>query len=74
MSITAAPVAPAPVTTANTGGAPISAQPLASSSAESGVTSEGLSTTDAPAASAGKTSMIGIASGKFHGVITPTTG
>jgi len=66
-------VGPVPVTTVNTGGAPISLQPLASSSADSGVTSEGLSSTQAPACRAGTTSIPGIASGKFHGEITPTT-
>ena len=73
-STTAAPVAPIPVTHRNTGGAPISAQPRASSHADSGVTSEGLTTTAAPASSAGAASTAGMSNGKFHGVITPTTG
>src|SRR6195952_3771976 len=70
-STTAAPVAPRPVTHARTGGAPISFQPRTSSTADSGVTSDGLMTTAAPASSAGTTSTPGMSSGKFHGVITP---
>ena len=73
-STTAAPVAPRPVTHANTGGAPICSQPRANSRADSGVTSEGLTTTAAPASSAATASIPGMSNGKFHGVITPTTG
>ena len=53
---------------------PISDQPRTNSTALSGVTSDGLSSTVAPAASAGMASRPGFANGKFHGVITPTTG
>ena len=73
-STTAAPVAPRPVTHAKTGGAPICSQPRASSRADSGVTSEGLTRTAAPASSAATASTPGMSNGKFHGVITPTTG
>ena len=43
------------------------------SSAVSGVSSAGLSTTVLPAASAGASFHAAIVSGKFHGVISPTT-
>ena len=46
-------------------------QPIAS--AESGVKSEGLTTTGQPAARAGATLRVIIALGKFHGVMMPTT-
>ena len=42
-------------------------------SARSGVSSAGLSTTVFPATSAGASFQAGIAIGKFHGVIAPTT-
>ena len=42
-------------------------------SAESGVCSAGLSTMVAPAASAGPSFQAAISSGKFHGMICPTT-
>jgi hypothetical protein len=41
--------------------------------AVSGVSSDGLSTTPLPAARAGATFQEAMASGKFHGVIRPTT-
>lgn len=56
------------------GGAPTSFQPRTNSTPDSGVTSDGFSSTAQPAASAGGTSRPGIANGKFHGVITPTSG
>ena len=44
-----------------------------SSTAVSGVSAAGFSTTVLPAASAGPSFQEAIASGKFHGVISPTT-
>jgi hypothetical protein len=41
--------------------------------AHSGVSSAGFSTTVLPHTSAGAIFQIGIATGKFHGVIAPTT-
>jgi hypothetical protein len=46
---------------------------LAKHSAVSGVNSAGLSTTAFPAASAGATFHASMSSGKFHGMICPTT-
>ena len=46
---------------------------LAYACATSGVSSDGLSTTELPATSAGITVQCGIASGKFHGVIAAQT-
>src|SRR3546814_16596875 len=54
-------------------GSPASSASTASASAESGVSSAGLRTTVQPAASAGATLRVTIASGKFHGVIAATT-
>ncbi|MCY1396290.1 hypothetical protein D3C76_1390490 [compost metagenome] len=65
---------PRPVTRLNTpSGSPTSWMMAASSSALSGVSSEGLSTRVQPAASAGATFHAAISSGKFHGMIAPTT-
>jgi len=55
-------------------GAPISVQPRANSTALSGVTSDGLRSSEAPAASAAMPSSAAFANGKFHGMINPTTG
>jgi hypothetical protein len=55
------------------GGSPASAPISASSSAVSGVSLAGLSTTVQPAASAGATFHEARLSGKFHGTIAPTT-
>ena len=62
------------VTTLTTpSGAPASASTWASSSAVSGVSSAGLSTTEQPAASAGPSLRVAIAAGKFHGVSSSAT-
>ena len=55
------------------GGRPASAASSANASAVSGVNSAGLRTTVQPAASAGATFHASISSGKFHGMICPTT-
>ena len=54
-------------------GSPISVAISASACSGSGVTSEGLSTAVQPAASAGASFQALVTSGKFHGVIRPTT-
>ena len=65
---------PGPATTLSTpSGSPASRAMRSSSSAVSGVSSAGLRTTVLPAASAGATFHDAITSGKFHGVIRPTT-
>ena len=70
----AAPVPPSPVMMLTTpGGRSASAQISASSSAVSGVVSAGLSTTVLPHASAGAIFQAAISSGKFQGMIEPTT-
>lgn len=67
-------VRPSPCTTLKRpGGTPASTASSASLSAEKGVSSEGLSTTALPAASAAPTFHDIMTSGKFHGVIAPTT-
>ncbi len=67
-------VLPGPTTTLTTPGAiPASSAISAKRSAVSGVSSAGFSTTVLPAASAGASFQEAIASGKFHGVIRPTT-
>ena len=67
-------VSPKPVTTFTTpSGIPASAISSASRSAVSGVCSAGLSTTVLPQASAGPSFHAAISSGKFHGMICPTT-
>ena len=73
-STSAAPVAPSPVTMLTTpGGRPTSWQSSAKASAVSDVYSAGFSTTVLPAASAGAIFQASISSGKFHGMIWPTT-
>src|SRR4051794_16030764 len=70
----AAPVAPSPVTTFRTpAGRPASLASSASLSDERGASSAGLCTTVFPQASAGASFQDAITSGKFHGVIAPTT-
>ncbi len=65
---------PGPATTLRTpSGSPAPRAIRSSSSAVSGVSSAGLSTTVLPAASAGATFQDAITSGKFHGTIRPTT-
>ena len=67
-------VSPKPGTTFTTpSGMPASAMSPARRSAVSGVCSAGLSTTQLPAASAGPSFHAAISSGKFHGMICPTT-
>ena len=66
--------APGSATTLTTpSGRPASSASRSNSSAVSGVSSAGLSTTVLPAASAGASFHEAIASGKFHGTISPTT-
>ena len=63
-----------PVSTLKTpAGKPASSASTASASAVSGVCSAGLTTTVQPAASAGATLRVIMASGKFHGVIAAQT-
>ncbi len=65
---------PGPATTLRTpSGIPASSAILSSSSEVRGVSSAGLRTTVLPAARAGATFQEAIVSGKFHGVIRPTT-
>ena len=67
-------VSPKPGTTLTTpSGTPASAISSASRSAVSGVCSAGLSTTQLPVVSAGPSFHAAISSGKFHGMICPTT-
>jgi len=69
-----APASPNPVTMLTApAGSPASSISSPSRSAESGVCSAGLSTTVTPAASAGPSFQAAISSGKFHGMICPTT-
>ena len=64
-----------PLTTSKTSGPPISLfQASTISVRPSGVISEGLMTTAAPAISAGIASPSERISGKFQGLMTPTTG
>ena len=66
--------APGPTTTFSTpSGSPASDASSAKRSAVSGVSSAGFSTTVLPAASAGPSFQEAIVSGKFQGVISPTT-
>ena len=65
--------APGPVTILTTPGGRISAVSSANSSNESGVCEAGLMTVQLPAASAGAIFHAAISSGKFHGMICPTT-
>ena len=63
-----------PATTFSTPrGKPTSSAMISSSSAVSGVSSAGFSTQVFPAASAGPSFHDAMYSGKFHGVISPTT-
>ena len=65
---------PGPTTTLTTpSGTPAAAAISAKRTAVSGVSSAGLRTTVLPAASAGASFHDAIASGKFQGVISPTT-
>ena len=74
MSTSASPAARAPVTTLMVpGGMPASSARRTSSKAEAEVTSEGLSTTVLPAASAGAQLMMVRKVGEFQGTITPIT-
>ena len=67
-------VRPGPTTTLTTpSGIPASRAMRSNSSAVSGVSSAGFSTTVLPAASAGASFHDAITSGKFHGVINATT-
>ena len=67
-------VEPGPATTLTTpSGIPASSAIRSNSSAVSGVSSAGLSTTVLPAASAGASFQDAIVSGKFHGTISATT-
>ena len=67
-------VGPSPVTTFSApGGNPASSASSARRSAVSGVSSAGLSTMAQPVASAGPIFHTAISSGKFHGMIAPTT-
>ena len=69
-----APVDPSPVTMFTTpAGNPACSHTSANSSAVIGVVSAGLSTTVLPVASAGATFQANIRSGKFQGIICPTT-
>jgi hypothetical protein len=58
------------ITLTTPGGNPDSASSLVNSSVVSGVSSAGLSTTVQPAARAGATLRVAMASGKFQGVIS----
>ena len=70
----AAPASPKPVTMLTTpSGSPASCSSSPRRSADSGVCSAGLSTTVQPQASAGPSFHAAISSGKFHGMIWPTT-
>ncbi|EXI65992.1 MAG: hypothetical protein AW08_02731 [Candidatus Accumulibacter adjunctus] len=75
LAVNAPPIASgSPVRTLNTpAGKPASCARTASASAVSGVCSAGLTTTVQPAASAGASLRVIIASGKFHGVIAAQT-
>ena len=67
-------VRPGPLTTFSTpSGIPASSASFPSSIAVSGVSSAGLRTIVFPAARAGPTFQLAIGSGKFHGVMSPTT-
>ena len=72
--MSAAPTSAPPVTTLITpGGMPASPARSASSSAVTGVNSEGLTTAVQPAASSGPSFQVRRASGEFHGTMQPTT-
>ena len=65
--------APNPLTTLSTPSGRMSASSSISSMIEAGVCSAGLSTMALPAASAGASFQVAISSGKFQGMIWPTT-
>ena len=70
----AAPGSPKPWTTwSSAAGMPAVTSASTNASAQSGVCSDGFSTIPLPASSAGKHFHDGMATGKFHGVIIPTT-
>ncbi len=74
LAIASPTTGPAPITRLKTaGGRPTASMTSARMSALSGATSLGLSTTVQPAASAGATFAAIWCSGKFHGVMAPTT-
>ena len=74
-STSAEPVAPAPVRHSSTPGAPTSSrQPRTISRVATGVSSDGLMATAAPANSAGTASARASRTGLFQGHTTPTTG
>ena len=65
---------PVPVTTLSTpSGRPASVASCASRNVDTEVNSDGFTTTALPTASAGATARLVWLSGRFHGVITPTT-
>ncbi|MNV70395.1 hypothetical protein D3C71_1633610 [compost metagenome] len=64
---------PKPLTTLSTPGGSRSPITSISTRIDAGVCSAGLSTTQLPAASAGASFQAAISSGKFHGMICPTT-
>ena len=67
-------VAPGPATTLSTpSGSPASSASSPRRNVDSGASSAGLRTTVLPAASAGPSFHAAIGSGKFHGVMSPTT-
>ncbi len=73
-STTAAPASPAPCTRLRTPpGRPASCRASARRTAQSGASSDGLRTTALPAIMAGQAFQAGMATGKFQGVIAPTT-
>ena len=75
LSTRAPPVSPIPCTQSKTSGPPISCFQASTTSARpSGVNSEGLTTTAAPACRAGIASPSERISGKFQGLMMPTTG
>ncbi len=70
----AAPVSPSPVATRKTSsGIPASIASCRMSTADSGDSSDGFSTTVFPVTSAAMTTRMGFTIGKFHGEMTPTT-
>ncbi|MCY1378812.1 hypothetical protein D9M68_921550 [compost metagenome] len=64
---------PKPLITLTTPGGSRSPITSISTRIDAGVCSAGLSTTQLPAASAGASFQVAISSGKFHGMIWPTT-
>jgi hypothetical protein len=75
LAVSSAPIASAsPVTTFSTpSGKPARSASSARASAESGVSGAGFTTTVQPAARAGAILRVIMATGKFHGVMAPTT-